>query len=356
MHRLIVVASAGALAAIALLLIRRIPDHDGPGLNESIWKHDGQLPAQSMSAKALLSIVIVAMGAALGREAALKDGGGIVALRISRWLAMTPWQRKLLVACGVGAGMSAAYNVPLGGALFILEVLLGTVSLSTSIAAFTTCFLATAVSWLLLPNEPTYQIPYLPVTLSLCVFALVSGPLMGLVAVFFVRGLQWGKANKPTNSAMMVILPLLVFAALGASAIPWPAMLGNGKNVIQLAFDSRLAGSVLFILLVLRPLATIACLRAGAPGGLFTPTMTLGAMLGAAFGEGWSALWPGADKRSCALIGAGAVLAAATQAPISSVAFALELTYSMNSLIVPLLLAVCGAVVTFRRFESKTSY
>ena len=355
MRRLIVVAFAGAVAAVALLLMRRIPDRDGPGLNESIWNNDGNLPAQSMSAKAILSVVIVGMGAALGREAALKDGGGIVALRISRWFAMTPPQQKLLVACGVGAGMSAAYNVPLGGALFILEVLLGTVSLATAIAAFTTCFLATAVSWLLLPNEPTYQIPYLPVTLSLCVFALVSGPLMGLVAVLFVRGLHWAKDNKP-RGAMRVILPLLVFAALGASAIQWPAMLGNGKNVIQLAFDSRLAGSVLFILLVLRPLATIACLRSGAPGGLFTPTMTLGAMLGAAMGEGWSHLWTGADKRSCALIGAGAVLAAATQAPISSVAFALELTYSMNSLIVPLLLAVCGAVLTYRRFESRTSY
>lgn len=355
MRRLLIVTSAGALAAIALLLIRRIPDHDGPGLNESIWTQNGLLPERSMSAKALLSVVIVGMGAALGREAALKDGGGIVALRISRWLAITPDQRKLLVACGVGAGMSAAYNVPLGGALFILEVLLGSFSLSTALAAFTTCFVATAVSWLLLPNEPTYQIPYLPVTLSLCVFALVSGPLMGLGSVLFVRGLHWAKSNKP-KGAMIVILPLLVFAALGASAMQWPAMLGNGKNVIQLAFDSHLAGSVLFVLLILRPLATIACLRAGAPGGLFTPTMTLGAMLGAAMGEGWSHLWTGADKRSCALIGAGAVLAAATQAPISSVAFALELTYSMNSLIVPLLLAVCGAVVTYRRFESRTSY
>lgn len=355
MHRLIVVTSAGAVAAIALWFMRRIPDRNGPGLNESIWSHNGNLPAQSMSAKAILSVVIVGMGAALGREAALKDGGGIVALRISRWFAMTPQQQKLLVACGVGAGMSAAYNVPLGGALFILEVLLGTVSLSTAIAAFTTCFLATAVSWLLLPNEPTYQIPYLPVTLSLCVFALLSGPLMGLVAASFVRGLHWARANKP-QGALTVILPLLVFAALGASAMQWPAMLGNGKNVIQLAFDSRLAGGLLFILLILRPLATVACLRAGAPGGLFTPTMTLGAMLGAAFGEGWSHLWAGADKRSCALIGAGAVLAAATQAPISSVAFALELTYSMNSLIVPLLLAVCGAVLTYRRFESRTSY
>ena len=354
-RRLISVTCGGVLAAIVLGLIRRIRDNDGPGLNEAIWKDNGCLPERSMSAKALLSIVIVGMGAALGREAALKEGGGIVALRASRWFAMTPPQRRLLVACGVGAGMAAAYNVPLGGALFILEVLLGTVSLGAVLAAFTTCFLATAVSWLLLPNEPTYQIPYLPVTLSLILFALVSGPLMGLGAVVFVRALHWARANKP-QGAMIVILPILVFAALGAASMEWPALLGNGKNVIQLAFDSRLAGGLLLLLLVLRPIATIACLRAGAPGGLFTPTMTLGAMLGATLGEGWSHLWAGADKRSCALIGAGAVLAGATQAPISSVAFALELTYSMNSLIVPLLLAVCGAVLTYRHFETRTSY
>ena len=354
-RRLVVVTCAGVITAAALLLMRRIRDNDGPGLNESIWIHDGLLPERSMSFRAVLSVVIVAMGAALGREAALKDSGGIVGLRVARWFAMTPPQRKLLVACGVGAGMAAAYNVPLGGALFILEVLLGSVSIGTALAAFTTCFLATAVSWLLLPNEPTYVIPYLPVTLSLVVFALVSGPLMGLGSVLFVRGIHWARTHKP-RGIMIPIAPILVFTLLGAASMAWPALLGNGKNVIQLAFDSRLAGGLLFLLLVLRPLATIACLRAGAPGGLFTPTMTFGAIMGAAMGEGWSHLWAGADKRSCALIGAGAVLSAATQAPISSVAFALELTYSMNSLIVPLMLAVCCAVLTYRRFETRTSY
>lgn len=353
-RRFIVVTSAGVLAGIVLLLVRRIRDNEGPGLNESIWNHNGELPQRSMTVKALLSIVTVGMGAALGREGALKEFGGIAALRVARGFAITPEQRKLLVACGVGAGMSAAYNVPLGGALFILEVLLGTVSLQAALAAFTTCFLATAVSWLLLPNVPTYQIPYLPVTLSLLVFALVSGPLMGLASVLFVRGVHWARNCKPLGP-FIVLLPIMVFAALGAASIEWPALLGNGKNVIQLAFDARLNGGLLVLLLVLRPIATIACLRAGAPGGLFTPTMTLGALLGAGLGEGWAHLWARADKRSCALIGAGAVLAASTQAPISSVAFALELTYSMNSLIVPLLLATCGAVVTFRLFHTKPS-
>ncbi|KAA6461780.1 hypothetical protein DYQ86_08965 [Acidobacteria bacterium AB60] len=353
-RRLMVVAGAGVLAAIVLPLLRRIPDHEGPGLNESVWKHDGELPERSLSVKALLSIVVVGMGAALGREAALKDGGGIVGLRIARALRLTAAEQKLLVACGIGAGMAAAYNVPFGGALFILEVLLGTVSMATALAAFTTCFIATGISWLLLPNQPTYSIPALPATLSLVTFALVCGPLMGIAAALFVRGLHWARDNKP-QGWMISVLPIVVFCALGASSMIWPAMLGNGKNVIQLAFDARSAGGALFVLL-LRPIATIACLRAGVPGGLFTPTMTLGAMLGAALGEGWGHLWVGADKRSCAFVGAGAVLAAATQAPISSVAFALELTYNTNGLMVPLLLATGGAVLTYRQFEFRTSY
>jgi chloride channel protein, CIC family len=151
-------------------------------------------------------------------------------------------------------------------------------------------------------------------------------------------------------------VPMVVFLALGLAAVRFPQLLGNGKNVVQLALDARFSVGLLLWLLFLRPLATIAVLRSGVPGGLFTPTMTFGALLGATFGEAWSHIFAGADKRSCALLGTGAVLAAATQAPISSVAFTLELTYNASTLMVPLLLAVAGATFTYSRFERRTSY
>jgi CIC family chloride channel protein len=355
LHRVIVVASAGVIAAIVLTLRQRLPDADAEDLNESIWRNSGLLPQWKMTVNALLSIVIVGMGAALGREAALKQVGGLVGMKVAWWRRLTPEERKLLVACGAGAGMAAAYNVPLGGALFTLEVLLGTVSMATALPAFATSFLATAVSWSMLPNEPTYQLPYLPATRSLFWWAVVCGPVMGYGAVWFVRGLHWAKDHKPKGWGVAV-MPIAVFIALGFAAIPLPELLGNGKNVVQLAFESRFGPELLMWLLVMRPLATIACLRAGAPGGLFTPTMTFGSLMGAACGEGWSHLLAGADKRSCAMIGAGAVLAAATQAPISSVAFILELTYNANTLMVPLLVAVVGATFTYSRFERRTSY
>ena len=354
-HRVVILAFAGVFAAIVLILRKRLPDANADDLNESIWKHSGRLPQWKMTVNALLSIIIVGMGAALGREAALKQFGGLVGGKLSDWIALTPAQRKLLVACGAGAGMAAAYNVPLGGALFTLEVLLGTASAAAALPAFATAFLATAVSWSMLPNEPTYQLPYLPATSSLFWWALLCSPVMGYAAVWFVRGLHWAKDNKPQGWAV-VLMPVVVLIALGLAAIPFPALLGNGKNVVQLAFEPRFGAGLILWLLVLRPLATIACLRAGAPGGLFTPTMTFGALAGAACGQGWSHLAGGIDQRSCAVVGAGAVLAAATQAPISSVAFILELTYNASTLMVPLLVAVVVATFTFQRFETRTSY
>jgi H+/Cl- antiporter ClcA len=358
-RRVAVLCGAGILAGGVLYFVRRIPDSKGPSLTEAIWEHFGKLPEKSMAVRALLSVIILGMGAAVGREAALKQAGALVGGKLSDWtpraFKLTPEQRRLLVACGAGAGMAAAYNVPLGGALFTLEVLLGTLSISAVIPAFVTSFVATAVSWLLLPNEATYQIPNLPPTQSLMLWALACGPLLGLGAALLARSIHWAQEHKPSGRGV-VIWPILAFLALGLAAIQLPQLLGNGKNVVQLAFDAHVTGGLLFVLLLLRPIATLLCLRAGAPGGLFTPTMTFGALLGAGFGELWSYVAPSADKRSCSIVGAGAVLAAATQAPISSVAFVLELTYNANTLIVPLLLAVAGATLTFRMFKLKSIY
>ena len=354
-RRIVVMSAAGLLTGIVLLFVRRLRDSHGPGLTESIWNSEGSLPVRSMSVRSVLSIVIVGMGASLGREAALKQSGGILGDAIASLFRTTSPHRKLLVACGVGAGMAAAYNVPFGGALFTLEVLLGTGSLASAIPAFAASFLATWVAWLFLPNEPSYIFPYLPATRSVLAFAILCGPLMGLIAVGFVRGIDWSRSHAPRGWAVLA-MPIMLFTLVGCAAVYWPALLGNGKNVVQLAFDWQISTSLLFVLFFLRPLATMVCLRAGAPGGLFTPTMTCGALSGAVLGQLWSYIVPGADKRSCAAIGSGAILAAATQAPISSAAFILELTYNANTLMLPLLAAIAGACLTYRRFESRTSY
>ena len=354
-HRFLVVSLGGVVAGLSLYLLRRITGGFGAEVTAAIWHKQGRFNAAPTIAKSIISIVIVGMGAAIGREAALKDTGATVAGKISDWTSLSPEQRHLLVACGAGAGMAAAYNVPLGGALFAVEVLLGTMSLTNVLAAVITSFVAVAVSWLFLPNVPTFNVAELSITPSLLLWAIIAGPILGAASAIYVRFIGWSETGKP-KTYMVILAPVLVFIVLGAVSIYFPEILGNGKNVVQEAFGSRLGTGLLCWLLILRPIATAMCLKSGAPGGLFTPTMTFGALLGGLLGEGWSHLAPATAKDSYAIVGAGAMLASASQGPISSVVFMLELTNHTDALIVPLLIAVAGATLMARRFEVHSIY
>jgi H+/Cl- antiporter ClcA len=133
-------------------------------------------------------------------------------------------------------------------------------------------------------------------------------------------------------------------------------LLGNGKDISQLAFTNQVAPPLLLILLALRPLATVMCVRSGAPGGLFTPSLTVGALLGAVLGHVWSWIWPGVPPGLFAVLGAAAVLAATTQGPISTVVLMMELTGRDRSFILPLLLAVVTATLVARAIEPRSIY
>lgn len=354
-HRVIVMALAGLVAASVLYAMKRFGVQSGGSLPDAVWKRSGQMPTAATLIRSLLSIVTVGMGAALGREGALKDTGGVVANKLSDWFGMTPAQRRLLVACGAGAGMAAAYNVPLGGALFAAEVLLGSLSLATVLPAFVASFTGVAVSWLLLPNAPAYIFPALEVSHSLILWSVFAGPLIGFLSVGYVRGIGWAQTHKPKGWRVFV-LPLVIFTALGLAAIKFPQLLGNGKNIVQLTFSSQIGAGLLCWLILLRPLATMLCLRSGAPGGLFTPTMTLGAMVGDGLGQVWNHLAAGNEVASYAMIGSAAFLAAATLGPLSSAVFLLELTRHADPLMVPLLIATAGATVIARRYTVHSIY
>lgn len=353
-HRIMVLVCAGVLAGVVLLLLK-LTCKSAADVNYAIWEGKGDFPQLATALRGLLSIVVVGMGAAIGREQALKQGGALVGAKISDRLRLNSRERTLLVACGVGAGMGAAYNVPFGGALFTAEVLLGDLSLANMLPALVTSFVATAVSWLLLPDAPTYLMPRLGNSAWLMLWALLAGPVLGALSAAFAAVIHWGKRNKP-RGAWVMLLPIVVFAGLGIASVPFPQILGNGKNIVQLALDWRISTGLLCWLLFLRPLASALVLRAGVPGGLFTPTATFGSVAAAVLGQAWSFVAPTIDKRSYALVGLGAVLAATTQGPISAVAFAMELTYSGWPLIVPLLIAVSTALITFRALGARSIY
>jgi CIC family chloride channel protein len=165
----------------------------------------------------------------------------------------------------------------------------------------------------------------------------------------------WADRHKPTGWRR-VWAPVVALGALGAVSIGFPQVLGNGRDVAELAFTGQVGPLLLAALVVLRPPATILCLGCGAPGGLFTPSLALGAMLGGVLGVPWSWLWPGVPPGLFALLGAGAMLAATTQGPISTVVLMMELTGYARVAIVPLLLAVATATLVARTIEPRSIY
>jgi CIC family chloride channel protein len=350
--RVLVLFGAGVVVGVGRWFLRQTGGQGGE-ITEAIWFRAGSLPGWRTFAGAVLSISVVGLGASIGREGALKQAGA----GIASWLGgrLPPAQRRLLVACGAGAGMAAAYNVPFGGALFALEVLLGELALPLVGPALTASFIAVVVSWTLLPDRPTYTLPQTALAAPLLVWGLVVGPLFGLASVVYVRLITWAEARKPEGWRLLLV-PVVVFTLLGLLAIEFPQVLGNGKDVVQLAFTGEVSLGLLLALPWLKVLATTGCLGSGTPGGLFTPTLSYGAMLGGLIGYAWGCLWPGAAPGSYALVGAAAVLAAATQGPLSSVVLLLELTRRLDPLMVPALAAITGAVLVARAIDPTSVY
>ncbi len=352
----VALAVAAVVVAGGVLALGRLHGRGGgTDVSDGLWLRGARLDFLPSVGRALVSIVTVALGSSLGREGAPQTFGAAVATRLSEWADVPPWQRRLLVACGAGAGFAAVYNVPLGGAVFAVEVLLGSLALPLVLPAFATSVIATAVAWAFLGTGPSYQLPRYPLHPAQMVWALLAGPIIGVVGVGWVGLVRRAARMRPVAWGRFVA-PAIAFMSLAALSVEYPQLLGNGKGIVQLGAVGALSLGLMVVLLVLKPLVTAACLGSGAPGGLFTPTLTVGVLLAGILGLLGSRLWPGATLGSYAVIGGGAFLAAAMQGPLSGVVLVLELTRNFDALMAPTLLAVTEATVISRRLGAPSIY
>lgn len=355
-RHLLILLCAGAAVGLGQLALSRLSSGNSIDINTAIWFSAGRLPAERTLGSALLSVAVVGMGASLGREGAPKQAGAVIANLFSDRLRLSDDQRRFLVACGSGAGMAAAYGVPLGGALFALEVLRGMLTLRLVLPALLASLVATTVAWLGLPDTPTYQIPSYTNSGGALALALLIGLPAGIVAVGYVRAVTWADHHKPTGW-QRVIVPILALGLLGLVSLPYPQLLGNGRDLSQLLFTGRVtAVGLLVTLLLLKPAATLLCVASGTPGGLFTPSLTFGALFGALVGYLGQQLGLDVPIGLAALLGAGGVLAATTQGPISTIVLLMEMTGRDRSFIAPLLLSVFAATLVSRTIEPRSIY
>ncbi|WP_175699102.1 chloride channel protein [Burkholderia ambifaria] len=321
-------------------------------IRRAVRAADPRMPFVSTTVHALLQIVTVALGSPLGREVAPREIGSLLAGQLAHRAGLTSADCRLMVACGAGAGLAAVYNVPLGGAVFVLEVLLGTFELRALVVAVVTSAIAAAVAWIGLGNEHQYTVPAFVLSTPLVAWSIVCGPLFGFAAYGFVRLTTRARADAP-KGRLLPVLALVNFAVIGVLAMRFPQLLGNGKGPASLGFDGTLTIGVAATLLVLKVLIEAGSLRAGAEGGLLTPGLANGALLGVVLGGLWGLVWPGASIGGCALIGATAFLAASMQMPITAVVLLLEFTRVNHDSLVPMLLAVAGSLVAYRFAQQR---
>jgi H+/Cl- antiporter ClcA len=355
-RRMIALAVGGVIAGVGWFLLRRYTSGQRSEIDNALWTGDTTLSFPRSFGTSVLSELVVGLGASLGREAAPKLMGGVCGSLLGRFTGLTAGQQRLLVACGAGAGLAAVYNVPLGGALLAAEVLYGSVQLPVVLPALTCSWIATLVGWLYLPSGATYpSLPNYPFHSSEMVWALFAGPLIGLLAVGFIRLIAWVSQPRLHGWGALVA-PLPAFLLLGVIGLWLPQLFGNGKGIALDAFAGTTPLLLLLTLGLLKPLLTALCLGSGASGGLFTPTLSTGAALGGFLGLAWASLWPGAPAGAYAMIGAAAMIGASMQAPLAGLALVLELTHSGFGLMVPMIAATVLATMTVRYLDGYSIY
>ncbi|HET9078397.1 MAG TPA: chloride channel protein [Acidimicrobiales bacterium] len=355
-RRVLSLVIAGAAAGPAWFLVRRFTKGEKSEVDEVIWAGDGRLSARRSLATGIISEVVIGMGASIGRESAPKLMGGVSGSVAAGWLGLNVAQRRLLVACGAGAGLAAVYNVPLAGALFTAELLMGSVTLPVVLPAVACTWIATAVGWIYLPQHATYvSIPDYHFGAALIVWTALAAPLIGLVASGYIRLIGWVSHHR-IGGRLAIAGPLVAFTVLGVVGIAYPALFGNGKDMAHRAFLGQGTLLLFLALFALKPLVTALCLGGGASGGLLTPFMSTGAMFGAFTGVAWSMLWPGVPTGAYALVAAAAMLGASIQAPLTGLVLILELTHSGFGLMVPIAAATFAATAIARHVDGYSIY
>ncbi len=347
---------AGAFGGVAWFLLRRYTKGEPSEIDEALWNGDGRLSFRRCVGTSVISEVVIGMGASIGREAAPKLLGGAAGSVLADWGGLSSQQRRLLVACAGGAGFAAVYNVPLAGALFTVEILIGSISLPVILPAIVCAWIATATAWVYLPDRAVYQgIPDYRVTWSVMIWALLAGPVIGLVSAGYIRLIGWVSYHR-ARGTQALFAPVIAFGILGVTGIWYPQLFGNGLDMAHDAFLGVGGIGLLFVLFALKPLVTAMCLGSGASGGLFTPTLATGAVLGGALGLAWSLAWPGSPSGAFAMVGAAAMIGASLQAPLSGLALVLELTHSGFGLMVPMTAATAIATLVAFHVDGYSIY
>jgi CIC family chloride channel protein len=359
-YYVILVPAAGGLIVGPMIyyFAREAKGHGVPEVMQAVALRGGRIRPRVAIVKSLASAICIGSGGSAGREGPIVQIGSTIGSTLGQLLRLPDQRVRMLVASGAAGGIAATFNAPIAGVIFALEVILSEFSARAFGLVVLASVSANVISRTFLGNQPAFKIP--PHTLkssSEMPLYFVLGILSAVVAVAFVKTLYKLEDLWDGWHISEVFKPITGGLLIGAVGVWLPQVFGVGYGPIEQALGGKLLLSTMLILVFMKILATSVTIGSGGSGGVFAPSLFIGAMLGGTFGFGVNHLFPNisAPSGAYALVGMAAVFAGAAHAPITAILILFEMTNDYR-IILPLMTAVVTSTLISQRISRDSIY
>ena len=332
--------------------------HGVPEVMEAIALRNGIIRPRVVFAKLFASAFYIASGGSVGREGPVIQIGAAVGSAIGQFIKANPKRMRTFVACGAASGIAAAFNAPIAGALFAVEIILGDFAVAQFSPIVISSVTATVVSRHFLGNFPAFVVPSYSLESPFeLINYVILGFLAGAVAVSFIKMLYFSEDFFDKIALPDYVKGAIGGAAIGGIGIMFPQIFGVGYDTMDEVLSSGFIWQLALALVLIKMIATSISLGSGGSGGIFAPSLFLGAMIGAGFGGIVHQLFPSwtAEPGAYALVAMGGVVGAATHGPIAAILIIFELTNDYK-IILPLMITTIIATLVAQRLHKESIY
>lgn len=335
----------------------KIKGHGIPEAMEAVLVSRSRIEPKVAILKPLSAAIAIGTGGPFGAEGPIIQTGGAVGSLVGQVLHTTAAERKVLLAAGAAAGMSATFSTPIAGVILAIELLLFEFKARSFIPLVIASVLATSVHYQLMGRGPMFDVA--PVNFGMpfsLPFYIVLGLICGLAAVTFSKALYWVEDQFEKLPIDAMWWPAIGALGLGIIGFFVPRVLGVGYDTITDILSNRLTFDVLLTVMIFKALALVISLGSGTSGGLLAPMFMSSAAIGALFALIINRTVPGAalDPGAFALVAMGAVFAAASRATFTFIIFAFEVTRDYNAILPLMLVSVIADIVAILIMRDST--
>lgn len=334
--------------------------HGVPEVMQSILLRGGVIRPRVAIVKALASAITIGTGGSVGREGPIIQIGSSLGSTVGQFFKIPSRRLKTLVGCGAAAGIAAAFNAPIAGALFAVEIILMDFAVAQFSPIVIASVMATVVSHSFEGNFAAFQVPsYQLVSPYEIGFYFILGALSGVVSYIFIKVLYYSEEifDEKLTQIPEWVKPVTGGFAIGAIALYFPEVMGVGYDSINNALHGNMLWYLAFALIFIKIIATALTLGSGGSGGIFAPSLFMGATLGAFFGSFVHQYFPDitATPGAYALVAMGGLVAGTTRAPITAIIIVFELTKDYN-IILPLMVTCIISTILSSKLSHESIY